>query len=87
MTFVGQKEGVSINLAPTLSLVSCNYCINKLIMPMSLSVTHFDVAALIFEAKITGWVRSAKLCLAMLQQPCASQLSLFYKKADELGQK
>ena len=52
---------LSINLAPTLSLVSCNYCINKLIMPMSLSVTHFDVAALIFEAKITGWVRRAGL--------------------------
>ena len=68
---------LSINLAPTLSLVSCNYCINKLIMPMSLSVTHFDVAALIFEAKITGWVRSASsawLCfnsraqLAVLQK-------------------
>ena len=44
---------------------------------MSLSVTHFDVAALIFEAKITGWVRSASsawLCfnsraqLAVLQK-------------------
>ena len=56
-------------------------------MPMSLSVTHFDVAALIFEAKITGWVRSFSKALLGYASTSASQLSLFYKKADELGQK
>ena len=51
---------------------------------MSLSVTHFDVAALIFEAKITGWVRSAKLCLAMLQQALRSS-RCFTKKQMNWG--
>ena len=50
---------------------------------MSLSVTHFDVAALIFEAKITGWVRSASS--AWLCFNSRAQLAVLQKKQMNWG--
>ena len=78
--FSAKNTQASINLAPTLSGQRCNYaaCINKLIMPMSLSVTHFDGSGRrgLAAASCYFWSENYRMCLRMRKPPAL--LLLFY---------